>query len=65
MNNEIVKKFFGTQEKLADALKIKQGTVSDWVRGRISPSIKNAKKIIELTKGAITYDDIYGKPTTE
>lgn len=64
MDNRIVKKFFGTQEKLAANLEITQQTVSDWVRGKINPSIENARKMIELTNGAITYDDIYKKPAT-
>ena len=63
MNNKMVKKFFGTQTKLAVALDIKQQTVSDWVRGKIKPSIDNAKKMIELSNGQITFNDIYDQQT--
>jgi DNA-binding transcriptional regulator YdaS (Cro superfamily) len=58
LNNLMVKKFFGTQKNLAKKLGVKQQTVSDWVRGKINPSIENAKKIDQLSNGAIKKEQI-------
>lgn len=46
-------KFFGTQEKTAHALGVKQGTVSGWATGRHGVSEVHALMAEKLTKGAI------------
>lgn len=58
MNNEIIKKIFGGQEKLAKLLDVKQQSISDWVRGRRMPSSKNAILIERLSNGSITRAEI-------
>ena len=60
MDNALIRTVFGSQKKLAKKLKIQQQSVSDWVTGKKSPSSKNAKKIVALSGGAITFNDIFG-----
>lgn len=60
MDNSLIKRVFGNQKKLAKKLKVTQQSVSDWVTGKKNPSPHNAKKIIALSGGAISYDDIFG-----
>jgi len=47
-------KHFGTQESAAEALGVKQGTVSGWVRGKhgVSPAV--ALRAERLTDGRFT-----------
>lgn len=44
-NNGILR---GSQSKLANALEISTGNVSDWVKGRTNPSEENIKKMAKL-----------------
>lgn len=46
-------KHFGTQEKTALALGVKQGTVSGWVTGRHGVSEVHALMAERLTNGAV------------
>jgi len=50
--------YFGTQQKMAIAIEVKQQTVSDWRTGKIKPSQKTAKRIEEATGGAFTRAEI-------
>lgn len=47
--------YFGTQQKLADALNIKQGAISSWNRERIP--FARALQVEKLTRGALTVDE--------
>jgi DNA-binding transcriptional regulator YdaS (Cro superfamily) len=46
-------KFFGTQERTADALGVKQASVSGWVSGKHGISELHAIKAEAVTGGAI------------
>lgn len=52
-----------SQAEFADALKIKsQSTISKFERGAVAPSLKTAKRIIDLAKSKklkITLNDIF------
>jgi transcriptional repressor of cell division inhibition gene dicB len=53
---------FGTQQKLADALGIKQGSISSWDRELIP--LARALQIEKLTRGVLKADlSIYQRPT--
>ena len=58
MDNELIKKIFGTQKEMAKKLKIKQQSVSDWVTGKKKPSVKNAIQIERLSGGLVTRAEI-------
>ena len=42
---------FGTQQKVAEALRLDQGTVSGWVRGKHGMSAVSALKAEAITEG--------------
>lgn len=51
--------YYGTQEKLANTLRIKQGAVSQW--DEIIPE-KQAMRLERITNGALKYDPtLYAK----
>lgn len=50
--------FFGSQEKLADALQVKQPTVSDWLRGRRPISAKHCIQLELITNGQFKAKDL-------
>ncbi|MFC0708678.1 Cro/CI family transcriptional regulator [Azorhizophilus paspali] len=49
---------FGTQQKTADALRVDQGTVSGWVRGRHGMSPVTALKAEAVTQGKFKAVDL-------
>lgn len=50
-----------SKRQMSEVLGCNYQTVCHWVRGDHYPNIEMAKKIIRLSKGEITLDDIYGK----
>lgn len=50
--------FFGTQQKTAEALRVDQGTVSGWVRGRHGMSPVTALKAEAVTAGKFQATDL-------
>lgn len=56
--------YFGTQQKLADALQIKQGAISSWNRDRIP--MARALQIERLTDGKLHADlSLYVRPSKQ
>lgn len=55
--NDLVE-HFGTQQKVADALRVDQGTVSGWVRGRHGMSPVVALKAEGITGGKFQATDL-------
>lgn len=51
-------RYFGTQDKTAEALNVKQGTVSGWLRRTHGISSLNAQKAERLTNGEIKASDL-------
>ena len=51
-------KYFGTQDKTAAALNVKQGTVSGWLRCTHGVSSLNAQKAEMLTNGEIKASEL-------
>lgn len=49
---------FGTQQKTADALRVDQGTVSGWARGRHGMSPVTALKAEAVTQGKFKAVDL-------
>lgn len=45
-------------EPLAEKLGIDPSAVSHWRRGHCWPQVKHIKRIRELSRGALTYEDI-------
>lgn len=54
-------KHFGTQEKLAEAIKVRQGTVTGWLNNKHGISYFNARKIEKITNGEIKAIDLCPK----
>lgn len=50
--------FFGTQEKLAEALGVEQGTVTGWLNFRHGVSERNALKAERITNGQVKAVDL-------
>lgn len=48
---KLIEHFGGTQEKLASALNVKQGTVTGWLNKKHGIGESNALKIEKLTQG--------------
>lgn len=49
---------FGSQEKLAKALEVSQGAVSQYATGQKRPSAEVAIRLEEITKGEFRADDL-------
>ncbi len=49
---------FGGPYKLSQKLKVSDSAVGSWIRRRGPPNLATAIKIIELSKGKLTVDDI-------
>jgi len=45
-------------EPLAEKLGIDPSAVSHWRRGHCHPQVRHMKKIVELSKGKLTYQEI-------
>ena len=50
--------------KLAELIGIDRSTMTRYLNGERTPSMKVATRIVEYTNKEITYDDIYGKDYT-
>lgn len=48
-------------ERCADLFGVKARTVASWRRGERFPRPSQANRIIRLTDGAVSFDDIYKK----
>ncbi|TWV81530.1 Cro/CI family transcriptional regulator [Moraxella sp. VT-16-12] len=55
---DLIEHFGGTQENLATALKISQGTVTGWLNMKHGVSELNAQKIEKLTNGKFKAIDL-------
>ena len=57
--------YFGSQTNMAIVIDVTQQTISDWVRGKLKPSVKNSVKIERATNGKVTRQqlrpDIFGE----
>ena len=51
-------KFFGSQADMADAMNVKQPTVSEWARGARPVPIERCVDLERLTKGAVKRWDL-------
>lgn len=51
-------RFFGTQQKTAVALRVRQGTVAGWASGRHGMSLQTAVLAEEETGGRFTVKDL-------
>lgn len=59
--NKIILKFIllhGSYKKAAKALGVSESSVGCWARGSRNISFINAARIVEMSDGAITYDDL-------
>lgn len=56
---------FTSQRKFAKEIGVSQCMVSKWLNGKSNPTLKNARKIVKATKGAVGYDDIFLSTATE
>lgn len=54
----LINYFGGTQEKLALAIQVKQGTITAWLNNKHGISEKNALKIEKLTNGEFKAVDL-------
>lgn len=50
-----------SRRELSDVLGVCYQSVCNWYRGKTSPNLAQAKKIMEYSKGLITLEDLYGK----
>jgi transcriptional regulator with XRE-family HTH domain len=50
---------FSSQRKFAKEIGVSQCMVSKWLSGKCEPTLKNARKIVAISNGGITYDDIF------
>lgn len=57
--SDYLKKNNITQEDFATRMDVEQQTVSDWCAGS-PPKRLNAFKIVKITKGAVTLQDLWG-----
>lgn len=54
-----------TEDKLAKAISVSQGTVSKYLNGKRQPRPGKAKKICKFTNYEITLDDLYYQKSSE
>jgi transcriptional regulator with XRE-family HTH domain len=47
-----------SQEEFARRLDVEPSMISKWERGTVMPSLPHAKKILEVTNGEVTLDDL-------
>lgn len=48
-----------SQQELADHLDVDRSAVARWYHGVRSPRRDAARKIVDFTMGAVTYEDLY------
>ncbi len=48
-----------SQSEFAAKMKVRQQSVSDWCAGS-PPKRKNAMKIVKVTRGVVTFSDLWG-----
>lgn len=48
-----------SQSEFARTIGVKQPTVHKWVHGLSLPDVRHARVIVDLTKGAISLNDMY------
>jgi len=54
---EWLKKNGKTQTWLAKRMKSDQGHVSEWVNGKVTPTLATITKFHQITKGEVSYPD--------
>ncbi len=48
-----------TQADFAQMVGVKQPTVHRWIYGKKFPEPRHARKIVEVTQGQVTFEDLY------
>lgn len=62
---EYLDKHYLTKRGFAKKLGVTDSTIHNFIAGRSHPTAKLAQKIVELTNGEVTFEDLFKKKENE